>query len=258
MEPRSAIAPTPRSLKSLPAVSLPHKLHPDPIRPLVALLETGLSAEQSLPVEGAGVQLLLHATELLRDEDDEAEACRLAKLAKCRHLPSRLDGQTAKPKPTKAQLLAQEVLRRQLAGHPVAPRSAIRVHPALDGLIHAAQDITCQPDWFLDSSLAVVVASDKSEADEMLARLHQPSAHQGNQDDPFISAQWEAEELMPPFAGWKFDGPLPVRLASEIKPEESWREVFLAPRCRELPTHELLPAVRAARVGLHLVRHLQV
>ena len=256
MESRSAVAPTTGGRLRLPVVSLPPKLHHDPIRPLVALLEAGLSPEQALPNESAGLQLLLHATELRRDKDDEAEASRLTRLAKCRHLPSRFNRQASKP--TQAEMLAKEALRHQVAGHPYAPRSAIRVHPTLGGLTHAAQNLICQSEWFLDPSLAVVVAADKGEADETLAQLHQPAAHQGNQDDPFDSAQWVAEEQMPPFAGWKFDGPPPVRLASEIKSDEFWSEVFLAPRCRELLTQELLPAVRAARVGLHLVRHLQV
>jgi hypothetical protein len=42
-------------------------------------------------------------------------------------------------------------------------------------------------------------------------------------------------------------------LASEIQPGASWREVFLAPGCRGLQADQLLPALKAARVGVHLV-----
>ena len=68
----------------------------------------------------------------------------------------------------------------------------------------------------------------------MEALLRQLMAGQGSSEDPLAAAQWVAEELMAPFPGWKYDGPPPVRLASEIRPGESWREVILSPRCRKL------------------------
>ena len=252
MAPQSAATPTTGARKADPVVSLPRELHPDPIRSLAALLDAGLSPELVFPIESAGLQSLLHATKLARDVDDEVEAAQLALLAECRHLPSRFDGRTAKP--TQAESLAQEALRRQLAGHPNAPRSAIRVHPTPAGLNRAAQDLICQPGWFLDPSLAVVVAVDLDDLCSQLALLRDPVFGQGSNEDPLAAAQWVAEELMPPLPGWKFDGPPPVRLASEIKPDESWREMFLSPNCLEMPALGLLQAIGAARIGLHLIK----
>ncbi|MEA5391149.1 hypothetical protein VB738_07720 [Cyanobium gracile UHCC 0139] len=139
-----------------------------------------------------------------------------------------------------------------MAGDPDAPISAISRHNSLAGLVNAAQSVICQPGWFLDPSQAVLVAADQAELDELMALLRQPMAGQGSDEDPLAAAQWVAENLMALYPGWKFGGALPVRLASEIGPEDSWREVFLSPRCLKLLALEVLPAVRAAKVGLHI------
>ncbi|WP_216913889.1 MULTISPECIES: hypothetical protein [unclassified Synechococcus] len=152
----------------------------------------------------------------------------------------------------KAYQRVQVALERLMAGDPDAPISAICRHSSLAGLINAAQNVICQPGWFLDPSQVVLVAADQAELDALMALLRQPMAGQGSDEDPLAAAQWVAENLMAPYPGWKISGPLPVRLASEIGPEDSWREVFLSPRCLELPALEVLPAVRAARVGLQI------
>jgi hypothetical protein len=153
-----------------------------------------------------------------------------------------------------AYRLLQGVLERLVAGDPDSHTSAISAHRTLAGLIAAAQAAICQPDWFLDPTRAVVIAADEEERDQLLALLRQPMAGQGSDEDPLEAAQWVAEELMPPCPGWKYAGPPPVRLASEIGPEDSFLEVFLSPRCRELTAQLLLPSIRAVRVGLHVVR----
>jgi len=153
---------------------------------------------------------------------------------------------------TMAYQQMQGALERLMAGDPDAPASAISVHDKPGGWANAAQGVICQPSRFLDPSLAVVIAADMEDLEAHMARLREPMAGQDSNEDSLAAAQWVAENLMAPYPGWKFAGPLPVRLASEIKPGESWREVFLTQRCLELPALEVLPAVRAARVGLQI------
>ena len=153
---------------------------------------------------------------------------------------------------TAAYQLAQQGLKKMKAGDPEAPLSAISAHDKLTGWRNAAQGAICRPGWFLDPSQAVVVCADQADIEGTMALQRLPAAGQGSNEDPLEAAQWVAEELMPPFSGWKFNGAPVVRLASEIGPGDSWREVFLSARCLELPALDVLPAVRAARVALHI------
>jgi hypothetical protein len=146
----------------------------------------------------------------------------------------------------------QETLKRRKSHQADARLTAIRVHRELTGLISAAQGIICTPDWFHDPSKAVFVCADKSEAAEVDALLRRDYDHERG-EDLLESARDLAEGLMAPSPTWRYSGPPPVVLASEIQPGASWREVFLAPGCRGLQADQLLPAVGAARVGVHLV-----
>jgi hypothetical protein len=236
----------------LPAVSLPSKVHLDPISVIEALLETGVEPVQAWPAISAGFQPLLYDDELLQDVDDEAEAARLEQLATLRHIPSRFDGRTGL---NQAAKLTQEALRRRLKDLTSAPLSAIRVHPRLADLIAVAQRLLCDPGCFLDPSRAVLVCADEEDRALRLAELRRPMARQASNEDPLAAAQWVAEELMAPHPGWKYSGPLPVRLASEIGPDDFFREVLVSPRCWEqLTAEELLGVIHAARVGIHTLR----
>ncbi len=234
-----------------PAVSLRSSVHLDPISVTEALLETGVEPAQAWPVASAGHQALLYEAELLRHADDDAELAQSAHAATRRLIPSRIDGRTSL---NRAAKLTQEALRLQRKDVSSAPLSAIRVHARLFDLIAAAQRLLCNPGWFLDPSQAVFVCANQEELEHVLALMRQPMVGQGSDEDPLAAAQWVAENLMAPYPGWKFGGALPVRLASEIGPEDSFREVILSPRCWELLPQELLPTVRAARVGLHTFR----
>lgn len=252
---RHAAASTAGVRYPLPEISLPPDLSLDPIRVVETLLENGLGPEQAFPRQSEGLQSLLSCTKLWRERGDEKEAARQPELASYRRVPSRF-----KPKPTEAATLAQEAFRRQIKNLPNAPRSAIRRHGHLAGLVTAAQHSICQPGWFFDPC-QVVIGADEADVEEMMRLLRMPMQDKDRipedlPEDPFESARWIAEELMAPRQPipWRFNGPLPVRLAYSIGPDDSFREVHLSPRCWLLSGPELLPAVRAARVGLHFVR----
>jgi hypothetical protein len=135
-----------------------------------------------------------------------------------------------------------------------APASAICVHPTLSGWANAAQHVICRSSWFLDPSVAAVIAADPEDLEAHTALLRQPMVGEENNDDPLAASQWVAEQLMPLRPDWKFEGLPPVRLVSDIKPGESWREVWMTPRCLTLPAIDVLMAVLATRVGLHIAR----
>ena len=162
-------------------------------------------------------------------------------------------GRDGTPSDSTAPALAlQETFKQRRSHQADAPRTAIRVHRKLAGLISAAQGIICTPDWFHDPSNAVFVCEDQTEAAEVEALLR-TGVELEEGGDPLKSARDLAEGLMAPLPGWRYTGPDPVVLASQIQPTDSWREVFLAPGCRGLQADQLLPAVKAARVGVHLV-----
>ncbi|MCP9919968.1 hypothetical protein KBZ12_10850 [Cyanobium sp. Cruz CV13-4-11] len=217
------------------------------------LLETGVEPVQAWPAASAGLQALLYEPELLRDAEDDAEAARAAHAGTRRKIPSRFDTQL--PSLNRAAKLTQEALRLHREDLLKAPLSAIRVHPRLADLIAAAQRLLCDPGWFLDPSRAVFVAVDEEERTLILALLRRPMVGQATNEDPLAAAQWVAEELMPLHPGLRHNKSRPVRLASEISPEDSFREVILSPRCWEqLAAKELLRVIYAARVGIHTLR----
>jgi hypothetical protein len=146
----------------------------------------------------------------------------------------------------------QEVLRRLWSDDAAAPRTAIRVHRELAGLISQAQEIICTPDWFHEPSTAVFACADQTEATVIEALLRQDYDSERG-EDLLQSARALAEGLMAPRPNWHYSGPGPVVVALRIQPTDSWREVFLAPGCRGLQANQLLPAVKAARVGVHVV-----
>jgi hypothetical protein len=144
----------------------------------------------------------------------------------------------------------QETLKRRRSLQADAPLTAIRVHRKLAGLISAAQGIICTFDWFHDPSTAVFVCADQREAAEIEALLRTgDDLEEGG--DPLQSARDLAEGLMALRPGRRYPGPVVV--VSEIQPTDSWSEVFLAPGCRGLQANQLLSAVGAARVGVHLL-----
>jgi hypothetical protein len=230
MVPLSVAAPTTGAHKALPVVSLPRELHPDPIRSLLALLDAGLSPEQVFPIEKAGLQTLLHATKLAKDVDDEAEAERLAELAECRHIPSRFDALPAML--TQPAKLVQEAMRRQLKGDPSAPRSAIRVHLTLEGLIGAAQATLCP---FNALRSARIICRTKEAKDHW----------------EWLIEAGRAEEFQDPTRE-----PEPAVLLIDELQQQQFQEIFLAPDIdpRTTSKEELMRAVSAARVGLYLIK----
>lgn len=237
----------------LPAVSLPSGVDLDAISALEAQLETGVEPVRAWPAVSAGLQALLYEPELLRDAEEDAEAAQGAHVGTRRKIPSRFDTQL--PSLNRAAKLTQEALRLHREDLLKAPLSAIRVHPRLADLVAAAQRLLCDPGWFLDPSRAVFVAADEQERTLMLALLRQPMVGQATNEDSLAAAQWVAEELMPLHPGWKYNGPPPVRLPSEIGPDDSFREVIISPRCWEqLTAEELLRVIYAARVGIHTLR----
>lgn len=212
---------------------MPKRTHPDPVRQWVDLLKAGkVEPADMWPSEGAGHSWLLPG-----------------------HMPA--DSPPEQKKPSEADQQMRKAWRLHLAGDPSAPRSALVVHDDQEGLLSAAKDAICTPEWFLNPAYAVVICADKSETDEVLAQLHQPQPHQGSNDDPFDSARWIAEEIEAPCPGWKFDGASPVRLASEVGPDDRWAHVYLSPGCSSLSRLELLPAVHGYPVSLHFVRQSQ-
>lgn len=230
--PPPVAGPTGRGHVPRRATPLPNSISPDPVRQWVDLLSAGLDPAEMWPFEGAGHSWLLPD----------------------HHPADNSPGQKKKPLAVQQIYQALELL---LAEDPRAPRSALEVHPALSGWISSAQGAICTPEWFLKPDRAVVICADNREADEVLAQLHQPGAHQCNNDDPFDSARWIAEEIEAPYPFWKFDGASPVRLASEVGPDDRWAHVYLSPGCRSLSRLELLPAVHEYPVSLHFVYQTQ-
>lgn len=146
----------------------------------------------------------------------------------------------------------QETLNRTLASQGDAPRTAIRVHQDLAGLISAAQEAICTFGWFHDPASALFVCADQAEAAE-IEPLLRSDYDQERGEDLLETAKALAEGLMAPSPEWRYSGPGPVVLASKIPPGASWREVFLSPGCRGLTADQLLPAVVAAKNGVHVV-----
>jgi hypothetical protein len=219
----------------LPVVPLSSEVPCDPVGALVAMLEAGITPEQAWPSCSSGFEALLQSTpkEKKPPELDQPlpQACGDNYPAEMRRL--------------------QEISRRQRSGDLTAPRTAIRAHdPA--GLISQAQEVICTFGWFHDPAAAIFVCPNQSEATEIEALLRR-DYHLKRGEDLLESAQWVAEGLMAPCPGWRYSGPAPVLLADQIPPGARWREVFLSPGCRGLQADQLLPAVRAAEVGLHLV-----
>jgi hypothetical protein len=163
-------------------------------------------------------------------------------------------GRDGTPSGSTAPALAlQDILNQhQSLQADATPPTAIRVHRTLDDLISAAQRSLCTHNWFHDPVKAAFVCADQSEATEIEALLRKDYKLERG-EDLLESARELAEGLMAPTQAWRYSGPPPVVLAAEIQPHASWREVFLAPGCRGLHASQLLPAVKAARVGVHLL-----
>lgn len=147
----------------------------------------------------------------------------------------------------------QEALRQRVASEADAPSSAVCLHRHLQDLICAAQGAICTPDWFLDPTQAVVICADGIEARKVEAMLSHDYEDPERNEDQLSSARWVAESLMAPSPEWRYSGTGPVVLASEIPPGAVWDEVFLSPGCRGFTADQLLPAVGAAQVGVHVV-----
>jgi hypothetical protein len=218
----SAPAPAPATSGGVPA-ALPDRVNRDPIAVLVALLEAGLSPEQVWPAASDGFQMLLHAKEIRPAQS----SCRPG-----------------------AHQDAQAIIRQQLAGGPSAPRSAIRVHRDKAAEIEAAQRVFCRPEWVLEPWLARFICATPEEARVIEALLRQ-DYEPGRGEDQLESAYWVVENLHRP--GAVLPRVSPVALFSEVPPDAQLRELFLSPGCLQLTAQELLPVLRAARVGLHVV-----
>lgn len=150
-----------------------------------------------------------------------------------------------------AQLDLQEVLSRRLHSENDAPRGAIRVHSTLAGLVASAQAVICSYGWFLDPTVAVFICPDQAEAKQIETLLRRDEDRDRDQD-LMAAARWVAEQW-PLYPGWRYSGSSPILLADEIPSGACWREVFLSPGCRGLKAEQLLPAVRAAGVGVHVM-----
>lgn len=230
-----------------PVIQLSSQVHCDPVKALGDMLETGITPEQIWPARSDGHQVMLHSPLKPKAPRDSEQPL----------LPA-----CSENSPAKTRRL-QEILRKRLAHDPTAPQTAIRAHKDCADLIFQAQNVICSFDWFHDPTKAVFVCADQCEASEIEALLRKDNV-EGRNEDLLESAQILAEGLMAPFIlekgiiapspGWRYSGPGPVVVASEISPTASWREVFLSPGCRGLQARELLPAVRAAQIGIHLVR----
>jgi hypothetical protein len=220
----------------LPVVQLPSEVLCDSVGALRAMLEAGITPEQIWPACSSGFEALLQSTPKQKD-------------------PSQIDQPLPRAwgdnYPSEMRRL-QEIFRRQRSGDLTAPRTAIRAHKDLAGLISQAQEVICTFGWFHDPAAAIFVCADQSEATEIEALLRS-DYHLKRGEDLLESAQWVAEGLMAPCPGWRYSGPPPVLLADQIPPGARWREVFLSPGCRGLQADQLLSAVRAALVGVHVV-----
>lgn len=207
---------------------LSDRVNRDPVAVLVALLEAGLSPEQVWPAASNGFQLLLHAKRLT---------------------PKGGGPGPGKPRPS-AQQDAQRIIRQQLDGDPSAPQTAIRAHPAREAWIEAAQRTICTPAWVEQPWLARVICASHEEAREIESLLRQ-DPEPGRSEDQLEAAYWIAENLHQP--GAVLPRVPPVALADEVPEGAQLQEVFLSPGCRSLTAEQLLPVVRAARMGLHVV-----
>jgi len=182
----------------------------------------------SWPTHSCGLQMLLTAS-MLRGGRDGTPSARTA-----------------------PALDIQEALALRLDIQADPPRSAIRVHRDLSGLISAAQEVICTFGWFHDPTAAVLVCVDQNEAVEIEALLRADNEQDRGQD-LLLTAKELAEGLLAPSPEWRYLGPSPVLLASEIHAGARWREVFLSPGFRNLQSDQVLAAVGAAGVGVHVV-----
>jgi hypothetical protein len=217
---------------------LPEGISHDPISVLVALLEAGQSPAQVWPATSDGFQVLLKQGADIASRDPGASTAQ------------GLDPPEPESR-SQDQKILQELMRQHLIGHPDAPRSAIRVHPTMQDWIKAAQRRICSVDWAMDPSLARVVCATREEAARIEALLNQ-DPEPGRGEDLLGSARSLVENLYQP--GVKAPRVSPVLVAEEVPADAQLQEMFLSPGCRGLTGQELLPAVRAARLGLHLVR----
>ena len=128
--------------------------------------------------------------------------------------------------------LVQEAMRRQLKGDPSAPRSAIRVHLTLEGLIGAAQATLCP---FNALRSARIICRTKEAKDHW----------------EWLIEAGRAEEFQDPTRE-----PEPAVLLIDELQQQQFQEIFLAPDIdpRTTSKEELMRAVSAARVGLHLIK----
>lgn len=230
-----------------PEMPLPKGVPSDPVAAFVALLEAGLAPQQIWPACSTGFGDLLASPRWEESiEHDEEPLTSWLQLVEP-YTPAWGEGY-----PTKLRRM-QEIIRRQWIANGTAPKSAIGVAHSLEGWIWSAQGAICTPDWFLDPTQAVVICADEIEVTKVEAMLSHDYEDPERNEDQLSSARWVAESLMAPSPEWRYSGAGPVVLASEILPGASWREVFLSPGCRGLTADQLLPAVVAAKIGVHVV-----
>jgi len=151
-----------------------------------------------------------------------------------------------------ATLDIQEALTLRQGGQANAPRTAIRVHPTLSGLISAAQGVICTYGWFHEPTLAAFVSPDPGEAAEIEALLRRDHDRERG-EDLLQCAKGLAEGPMAPSPGWRFSGPPPVLLVDQVLPGARWREVFVSPGCRGLQADQLRRVLMTAEVGVQVL-----
>lgn len=221
--------PTPSS--PLPERALREGCDLDPIGDWIAELKKGKSPASTWPKLSRGLRVLLLSFHINRGRDGTPSA------------------------QTDPALDLQESMRRVLADDPAAPRSAIRVHNKKAGWAAAAQRRLADPETWLAPDAVAVVGANAAECHRIEALLRQPMGD-GTGDgepvpcDPLAEAQATAVRL---YGADPAKLPKLILLASEIREGDSYAEVFLSSGCRGLSAEELLPAVRAARVGVHVV-----
>lgn len=226
----SRLQKAPESLVGLRPKQIPR----DPVREVEALLKNGMEPAQLWQFVRTSGHFFLLSNAVLT-------------------APPRGQKLEEAPQSYRAYQQTQGALERLIAGDPDAPISAISFHDKPGGGGNAARAAICKPSWFFDPALAVVVAADSEDLDACMAQLREPMAGQDSAEDPLAASQWVAEELMAPSPGWRYSGPAPVLLADQVESGDSWREVFLSPGCRGLRADQLLPAVGATEVGLHVL-----
>lgn len=267
-------------------------ISPDPVRELIALLEAGYdpAAVRGLIHESQGLQALLDCHRPMGLGDD-GDAWREADESVHNFLKLReaLVGKPLKPQiaalrwagcqESLGQLHRRSEQRRDQADasylsnlkkelHQRRCRSAICRHRTEVGFLAAARRTICEPDLFTHQDHPRLIVADEVERARYERLLRQPEIPSESSGD-LIQDAWEIAELdhreMTDYLSrlerrdaYMLEAPSadakPVLLASEIETGQTFREVFLSCGCWSLSSEELLPAVRAASVGLHLVR----